>query len=157
MTAKASTSKERRPVASQHRGRALALQVLYETDMTDHDWRRALRHHAGATRITQASAAFARRLVEGVKVDCAALDARIARFAPDYPVDQLAVVDRNVLRLALYELVHEPDTPAKVVINEAVELAKTYGGDASPRFINGVLGSVVDSELATPDAPASST
>ena len=84
------------------------------------------------------------------------MDVDIARFAPDYPVDQLAVVDRNILRLALYELRHEPGTPLKVVINEAVELAKTYGGDASPRFINGVLGAVAESDLVISDAEATS-
>ena len=141
---------------TEQRGRLLALQVLYEADMTTHDWRPSLAHHVEAVRGSAASAAFAERLVAGVLDERRALDVDIARFAPDYPVDQLAVVDRNILRLALYELRHEPGTPLKVVINEAVELAKTYGGDASPRFINGVLGAVAESDLVISDAEATS-
>ncbi len=156
MTGNAPTSKER-PAPSQHRGRALALQVLYETDMTGHDWQQSLAHHAEAMRAAPASVALADRLVAGVTANREALDERLMAYAPNYPVAQLAVVDRNVLRLALYELEYEVGTPIKVVINEAVELAKTYGGEASPRFVNGVLGSVVDeSELESPGAQASS-
>ena len=73
------------------------------------------------------------------------LDRVIAKYAPEWPVDQLAIIDRNVLRLALFELgSRTPTRPAKVVINEAVELAKRFGSDNSPRFINGVLGSALD-------------
>lgn len=73
------------------------------------------------------------------------LDTIIKKYAPDWPVDQLAIIDRNILRLALFEIgCHDSDTPPKVVINEAVELAKTFGGDSSPRFVNGVLGSALD-------------
>jgi N utilization substance protein B len=68
------------------------------------------------------------------------LDALIAKYAPEYPVDQLAIVDRNILRLAFFELKNMGDVPVKVAINEAVELAKLYGSDSAPRFINGVLG-----------------
>ena len=71
-------------------------------------------------------------------------DRIIARYAPEWPVEQIPIVDRNILSMALYELENE-NTPVKVVINEAVEVAKTYGGDNSPRFVNGVLGSVVRS------------
>ena len=69
----------------------------------------------------------------------------IAQYAPEWPVDQLAIVDRNILRLALFEIgCSDSDTPPKVVINEAVELAKVFGSDSSPRFVNGVLGSALD-------------
>jgi N utilization substance protein B len=158
MTAKASTSKEH-PAPSQvssHRGRALALQVLYETDMTNHDWHQSLSHHADAKRAAQASVVLADRLVAGVTANRDALDERLSAYAPNYPVTQLSVVDRNILRLALYELEYEVGTPVKVVISEAVELAETYGGETSPRFVNGVLGSVADdSEPESLDAQAS--
>ena len=73
------------------------------------------------------------------------IDRIIAKYAPEWPVEQLAIIDRNVLRLAIFELgSRDADTPAKVVINEAVELAKRFGSDNSPRFINGVLGSALD-------------
>ena len=94
--------------------------------------------------VSAEAAAFLRLLVAGVVTHRAALDAIIAHFAPEWPVDQLAIIDRNVLRLALYEIgCRQLQTPPKVVINEAVELAKLFGGDNSPRFINGVLGSAL--------------
>ena len=68
----------------------------------------------------------------------------IARYAPEWPLDQMAVVDRNVLRIAMYEFLVTDETPVKVAINEAVELAKVYGSDSAPRFINGVLGTLAD-------------
>ncbi len=70
------------------------------------------------------------------------LDAFIAEHAPEWPLDQVAIVDRNIIRIALWEFAVKGETPIKVAINEAVELAKTFGSDSSPRFINGVLGSL---------------
>jgi N utilization substance protein B len=70
------------------------------------------------------------------------LDTVISELAPEWPIDQIAAVDRNILRIAVYELIYDSDTPPKVAINEAVELAKRFGSDASPRFVNGVLGSL---------------
>lgn len=151
-----STPKQRRP-ASLHRGRMLALQVLYETDMTDHDWRASLGHHAETLRSSLTSKVFAERLVTGVLTERLSLDAEVARFAPTYPVNQLALVDRNILRIAIYEIRREPDTPLRVVIDEAVELAKTYGGETSSPFVNGVLGAVAEAHLRTSDAQASRT
>ena len=74
------------------------------------------------------------------------LDSFIAEHAPEWPLDQVAIVDRNILRIALWEFAVNGDTPIKVAINEAVELAKTFGSDSSPRFINGVLGSLAARE-----------
>jgi N utilization substance protein B len=74
------------------------------------------------------------------------LDRLIGRYAPEWPVDQIAIVDRNILRMAIYEILHRADTPTKVAINEAVELAKEFGSDSSGRFVNGVLGSLVATE-----------
>jgi N utilization substance protein B len=76
----------------------------------------------------------------------AQLDRVVAELAPEWPVDQIAVIDRNVLRIAIYELLFDSDTPPKVAINEAVELAKMFGSDSSPRFVNGVLGSLATRE-----------
>jgi N utilization substance protein B len=72
------------------------------------------------------------------------LDRFIADHAPDWPLDQVAIIDRNILRIALWEFAVADGTPLKVAINEAVELAKTYGSDSAPRFVNGVLGSLAD-------------
>jgi N utilization substance protein B len=77
------------------------------------------------------------------------LDVLIARYAPDWPVDQIAIIDRNVLRISIYEMLMRDDTPIKVAINEAVELAKKFGSDSSSRFVNGVLGSLVSQEMAS--------
>lgn len=123
--------------------RMVALQVLYETDAVAHPVERVLEERFAEEPIPPEGQAFARRLVYGVLRHQPLLDGWIARFAPEWPVNQLAIVDRNILRLALFELTSGGDTPVKVVINEAVELAKTFGSDSSPRFVNGVLGSFV--------------
>lgn len=126
------------------RARMLALQALFEIDSVQHDpqevVQRRLRTHplpAAATRLMQ-------DLVFGVLQRREELDRIIAQHAPEWPVEQLAIVDRNILRMAIWELTEsEIDTPMRVVINEAVELAKLFGSESTPRFVNGVLGSVV--------------
>lgn len=87
---------------------------------------------------------FVRAIVLGVYPLIAKLDQFIAEHAPEWPLDQVAVVDRNILRIALWEIAVDDQTPVKVAINEAVELAKIYGSDSAPRFVNGVLGSLAD-------------
>lgn len=87
---------------------------------------------------------FANRLVHGVIEHQEEMDILISRYAPEWPLDQMAVIDRNILRMAIFEFLVDGETPVKVAINEAVELAKTYGSDSAPRFINGVLGTLAD-------------
>jgi len=89
---------------------------------------------------------FAEDLLGGVSNSRPGLDNVITRYAPAWPVSQLSVIDRNILRIALFELIYTPATPRKTAINEAVELAKIFGSESSARFINGVLGSAM-SEL----------
>ncbi|MEW5718277.1 MAG: transcription antitermination factor NusB [Chloroflexota bacterium] len=120
--------------------RAIALQALYEIDSAGHPAAQVVQHLADNDKLAEEGIAFASALVTGVLACCAQLDAIIRKHAPEWPVDQLAVVDRNILRMALYELQHNPDVPIKVAVNEAVELAKTFGSDTAPRFVNGVLG-----------------
>ncbi len=132
------------------KARALALQVLFEVDSVEHPVEVALPRRLEAAReedeaseravMPPEAETFVRTLVNGVLAQRDELDALIAKYAPEYPVDQLAIVDRNVLRLAFYELKNMGDVPVKVAINEAVELAKLYGSDSAPRFVNGVLG-----------------
>ena len=95
-----------------------------------------------------ATVVFARELVMGVLQEREELDTLLQGSAPLFPVPRIAPVDRAVLRLAIYELLHVPATPPKVAINEAVELAKEFGGDSSGRFVNGVLGDVMDRHAA---------
>ena len=87
---------------------------------------------------------FARSLVEGTLSRRAEIDARVQADAPAFPIEQIAVTDRVVLELGTYELVFARDAPVKVIINEAIELAKTYGGENSGRFVNGVLGTIAE-------------
>jgi N utilization substance protein B len=123
----------------------LALQVLYEVDLTGHDpdeaIARAIQEHAP---VPTAVAAHLRTLVAGVLAHRDDLDPILSAAAPARTLDEQAAIERNVLRLASYELLHEPEVPPKVAINEAVELAKRFGGEHSGRFINGVLRTVAD-------------
>jgi N utilization substance protein B len=127
-------------VKVRRQAREIALQALYEIDCAGHSLDSALAHLIEEHHPSAEAIEFATTLVRGVRQACAQLDQIIAKHAPEWPVDQLAVVDRNILRIALYELQHVNDVPIKVAINEAVELAKTFGSDTAPRFVNGVLG-----------------
>lgn len=128
--------------SSRRRARTVALQTLYEFDCVGHDPYSCVLRVSQQASFPKTVTAFAEELVKGVVDNREELDAIIQRFAPSFPVDQLSAVDRNVLRIAIFEIKIEGKAPVKAVINEAVELAKTFGSDSSPRFINGVLGSV---------------
>lgn len=122
--------------------RTLALQILFEGDLTDHELVDVTRRYTEDLSIPQPVRRYLERLVTGVFEHRDAIDAEIAAAAPAFPVSQLPAVDRNILRVAIYELRHESDVPLKAAINEAVELAKAFGGDNSSRFVNGVLGTI---------------
>jgi N utilization substance protein B len=124
------------------KARTLALQVLYEVDSVGHEAEAALEHRLSGESLPEEGVTFARELIGGVIENRAAIDQSIQRFAPAWPVAQINTVDRNILRLAIFEILFAKKVPVKVAINEAVELAKRFGGDNSPRFVNGVLGSV---------------
>lgn len=130
------------------RARNTALEILYEFDIAAHPIIPILQRHISDqadsdTPYTSGAIEFTRDLIRGVETNWQVLSTLIIRFAPEWPLDQIAVIDRNILRLAMYELLYESKTPIKVAINEAVELGKNYGSDSTPRFINGVLGSFV--------------
>lgn len=127
------------------RARSLALQVLYEIDSAEHRPDLVLNARLEDEPLNDASAEeFLRNVVFGVLEHRDKLDSLIYEHAPEWPVDQMAIVDRNILRMAIFELAVRRDTPLKVAINEAVELAKLFGSDSAPRFINGVLGTLAD-------------
>lgn len=131
-------------IKQRRQARALALQALYEIDCVNHQPGQVVDERLADSQIDTQGALFLRWLVSGVVRHRTELDRLIQQFAPEWPVDQLAIVDRNILRLALFEIgAKDADAPPKVVINEAVELAKMFGSDSSPRFINGVLGSAL--------------
>jgi len=96
--------------------------------------------------LPQEALSFSEELVKGVFQNKSELDALIKKFAPAFPLEQMPIIDRNILRLAIFEILFNDKTPFKVAINEAIELAKTFGGESSSRLVNGVLGGVV-SEL----------
>jgi len=132
-----------------HRARIVVLQALYEIDSTGHEPALVLEQRLEETHLPDSGVAFARELVDGVRSHRERLDRLIARYAPDWPVEQIAVIDRNVLRIAIYEILIGTETPVKVAINEAVELAKSFGSDSSSRFVNGVLGTLVAVEVTS--------
>jgi N utilization substance protein B len=122
--------------------RIAALQALYELDCAKHKVEEALaRLRAGKT-LGQEALSFSEELVKGVLQNKSELDAIIEKFAPAFPLEQMSIIDRNILRLAIFEILFNDKTPFKVAINEAIELAKQFGSDSSPRLINGVLGSI---------------
>ncbi len=127
---------------SRRRARGLALQALYEIDSARHEPEEVIKHLLVEQKLTGENADFMRELVNGVIRNREKIDGSIRNFAPAWPIRQISVIDRNILRLAIFEILLDNNVPVKVAINEAVELAKTFGSDGSPKFINGVLGSV---------------
>ncbi|MSP14092.1 MAG: transcription antitermination factor NusB [Chloroflexi bacterium] len=124
------------------KARALALQALYEIDSTNHPLPDVIVCRLEDTPLPESGADFMQRLVRGVWEHREMLDATIGRIAPEWPVEQMALIDRNILRIAGYEILVSKETPLKVAINEAVELAKLFGSESSRRFINGALGTL---------------
>ena len=127
---------------SRTRARSVALQALYEIDVANHPPGGVVEERAEAAELDENLFDFALQIVLGVLPLSDKLDRFIAEHAPEWPLDQVAIIDRNILRIALWEFAVFEKTPIKVAINEAVELAKVYGSDSTPRFVNGVLGSL---------------
>lgn len=147
--------------ATRHQSRILAMQTLFEFDTTDHELDEiisrdyfddaALPESALETAdedetavddVPKEVASHAEMLARGTVSQLANIDPIIEKAAPAFPIPQIAAVDRNVLRLAIYELHYQPDVPVGVAINEAVEIAKRFGGENSSKFVNGVLGTI---------------
>ena len=137
---------------ARRQARAVVLQCLYELDYTDHNFDDAFQNRLLYQPLSPGIRAFAYKLGKGITGDGNRLDSVISELAPEWPIAQIAPIDRNILRLAVYELVFSGGIPPKVAINEAVELAKTFGSESSPRFVNGVLGSLA--LKSTPSAPS---
>jgi N utilization substance protein B len=128
--------------------RSLALQTLYEVDMTGHPAGEVLQRRLDESDLSEHLKEFARTIVVGVLANLPTLDALITQYAPEWPLGELAAIDRNLLRMAIWEMQHNDQVTPPIVINEIVELAKQFGGDGSPRFVNGVLGSLVQDNPA---------
>jgi N utilization substance protein B len=130
-------------VKTRRQARILALQALFEIDSVNHPAAQVVEQRLLDKPLPQDGEAFARRLVQGVIGHLEELNGTIEGIATEWPLDQMAIVDRNILRIAMFEIILDQQAPVKVVINEAVELAKLFGSDSSRRFVNGVLGTLV--------------
>jgi N utilization substance protein B len=129
-------------VWERRKARAVALQALYELDRSRHHPDNVVDRLVSEVGLSPENSAFVRELVSKVTENKAKLDEYIKRFATAWPLEQVSVIDKNILRLAIFEILFDNKVSVKVAINEAVELAKKFGSDNSPRFVNGVLGSV---------------
>jgi len=127
---------------TRHKARTIALQALYEVDSVARRPETVLKRLLSEADFSEENSFFVRELVEGAVRNRDDIDRNIKKFAPAWPVEQIAMVDRNILRLAIFEILFDNKVPVKVAVNEAVELAKTFGSENSAKFINGVLGSV---------------
>src|SRR3954471_16462007 len=145
--------------SNRHLGRIIALQTLYEEELrndsedTTFHLSEVLDRNIARYQQMVDDVAFIKQLVIGVSQRSAELDAKLQPVAPEWPIDQIARMDRLVLRIGLYELENESDVPPKVVINEAVELAKGFGGENSSKFVNGVLGTLLREQEKQPKKP----
>jgi transcription antitermination protein NusB len=124
------------------KARGTALQILYELEITNHLIGTVIQQRFDQAKLGDELEVFARDLVTGIAPARDLLDDHISLHAPDWPIDQVSAIDKNILRISVWEFAVKTDVPLKVAINEAVELAKMFGSDSSPRFINGVLGSL---------------
>jgi len=127
---------------SRRKARVVAFQALFEIDAVDHDPEKVISGLLASEKLAEDNISFIRELVSGVLVNETEIDNYIKEYAPAWPIQQLSVADRNIMRLAIFEIMFDNVTPVKVAIDEAVELAKSFGGNHSSKFINGVLGSI---------------
>lgn len=136
---------------SRRLARETALQVLFQKDLTKEPLiiAEAVRRWAVEFDVPEASIAFAQELVDGTIAHQGEIDQKIASLAQEWSISRMAIVDRNVMRLAAYEILFCPDIPGRVSLNEAIELAKRFGGEESAKFVNGILDRVVDSIMKT--------
>jgi transcription antitermination protein NusB len=143
-------------IRHRHHARELAIQVLFEVDVTHHSSAEVLARTRATQSPDEAAFDYLALLVRGVERDQERIDEYLGAAAPAFPVAQLATVDRNILRIAIFELLHQSDVPPKAAINEAIDFAKAYGGESSGKFVNGVLGTVyrrITAERAESAAP----
>jgi N utilization substance protein B len=132
----------RAKMGTRRKARVIALQALFEVDSVGHDIEGAVSRLVADSSLPDDGVVFVWELVDGVLTNKDRIDSMIQTYAPAWPVAQLATIDRNILRLAIFEILFNNEVPVRAAINEAVELAKTFGSDNSPKFINGVLGTV---------------
>jgi transcription antitermination protein NusB len=141
-------------VGKRHQARELALKTLFQLEGAEDETEEVLRYHAFEGGATPDVATFALQLVEGVIANREKLDAILSEASDHWKLDQMAKVDRIILRIAVYEIAIDRRVPTKAAINESIELAKTFSGDESGRFVNGILGRVAASSASAAATPA---
>ena len=132
-------------MSNRHLARTVAMQILFEWDFNNRSQKLNEVMERNIAEFAQGlgeDQSFIERLVKGVVKNLDEIDKIIIKYAPEWPIEKITIIDRNVLRLGIYELIIDKQVPPKVAINESIEIAKTYGGDSSGRFVNGVLGAV---------------
>jgi N utilization substance protein B len=132
-------------MANRHLARTIAMQTLFQWDFSNKKNKSlpkiiGYNYQEFAPKVKDQD--FTEKIIEGVTKNLKKIDGYISKYAPEWPIEQITIIDRNILRIGIYELVYDKDVPAKVAINEAIEIAKTFGGESSGKFINGVLGSI---------------
>jgi N utilization substance protein B len=140
-----------------HLARELALKVLFELESDGATPDRSLDYHASEARADQEVVDFARTLIAGVLEHRQAIDAKLREASQNWDLEQMAKVERTLLRIATFELCYLPSVPVKAAINESIELAKTFGGPDSGKFVNGILGRIASDAAQRPEAGASRT
>lgn len=130
------------------KSRTVVLQALYEIDSAAHDPDNVLDRLIKDKELTEDAVKFAKELTSGVLNNKTSIDSAIKEFAPLFPIEQIASIDRNLLRIAIFEILFDNKVPVKVAVNEAIELAKSFGSDTSPKFVNGVLGSIITNRVS---------
>ena len=133
---------ENAPLDDRTQARGVALQILYERDLTDHPLGAIIRERMETVDLDNDLAKFVIQIVAGTIPNTAMIDSFTVWYAPEWPIDQIAVIDRNIIRMAVWEFAIAELNPVKVVINESIELAKYFGSLSSKRFVHGVLGSL---------------
>ena len=132
-------------MSNRHLSRTIAMQTLYQWDFNgqkDESLDSLLEYNIKEFAPGFNDEGFTKHLVEGVIKNIKEIDELIRKYATEWPLEQITIIDRNILRLGIFELKFDPDIPSKVAINEAIEIAKTYGGESSGKFVNGVLGAI---------------
>ena len=148
-------------MSNRHLARTVAMQILFEWDFNNRSEKLSdvIDYNFKEFGVgLEEDREFIEKLVRGVTKNLAEIDATIVKYAPEWPIEKITIIDRSVLRIGIYELMISKEVPPKVAINESIEVAKTYGGESSGRFVNGVLGSVYreiddkDNGVITPES-----
>ena len=132
-------------MSNRHLSRTIAMQTLYQWDFNgqqEKELDQILEYNIADFAPGFNDDGFAKKIIDGVLKNRKKIDQLISQYATEWPIEQITIIDRNILRIGVYELKFDPDIPSKVAINEAIEIAKTYGGESSGKFVNGVLGAI---------------